>query len=324
MDDLTKLFGRYQNRAFRSLAEPVGLYEPFRYSFDMGGKRLRPMSLLICGRALGGRMDQLLPAALGVELFHNFTLMHDDIMDESDTRRSKPSIPVQFGRDAAILSGDAMMIKSYEYITDAIKRSHADLFAMEQYNKMALAVCEGQQMDMDFEKTSDVSLEEYIEMIGKKTAALFAFCLQCGSMLTTKNNNVSMKLYRIGMNAGVAFQVQDDYLDFYGDTDKVGKRKGGDIIQGKKSALVLAVLDKANEDDKISMLDLLNQSNLTAEVKISTAESLFNKYNVQSFIAELKNDFWQNAVDELDELIEDYPKLNELKEFLFGLVNREY
>ncbi len=323
MEDLSRIFDRYQRRVLRQYSEPQGLYEPFGYSMDAGGKRLRPLLLLLVGKALGGRDDQLLPAALCVELFHNFTLMHDDIMDLSEIRRGRASVPAKFGQDTAILSGDAMLIQSFRFIAEAAKRSHADWFVIEQFNEMARKVCEGQQWDMDFEHRSDVVLEEYIEMIGKKTAVLFAFCLQCGGMLTLKDNSISMKLYRIGMQVGVAFQIQDDYLDYFAEEALLGKRKGGDILRGKKTALVLSVLDRANSEDKKLMLDILNDAEIGDKTKIKLAGDLFAKYDIKDVIQKYKDDFWQNGMDELDDLISLYPKLVVLQKFLKRLIERE-
>lgn len=322
--ELIQSFEKYSQQQLGFLTEPVHLYEPFQYIFSIGGKRLRPIALMTTGFAMKARQEILLPAALSTELFHNFSLMHDDIMDEADMRRGQASVPHKYGRDIAILSGDAMLIKAYEELTLSAKRSKAGFQIIDDFNKMALAVCEGQQMDMDFEARHDVTMEEYIEMIGKKTAALFAYCLQCGASLSRADRSEAMKLFRIGMNAGVAFQIMDDRLDFYGDQIKVGKKKGGDILQGKKSALVLAALEQATPDDTTLLMNLLHDGDMAEDQKLRLAAEIFTRNKAEDRLNVIQAEYWTNACEELDELIINYPKLSELKIFLNKLLVRDH
>ncbi len=324
MDELKRTFEKYLKRSLGQYQNPTNLYAPFNYSLNSGGKRLRPLALLLTGTALEAREDILLPAALGVEFFHNFSLIHDDIMDEASLRRGIASVPAFFGRDSAILSGDTMLIQAFRYILEATKRAHADWFVVDQFNQMATKLCEGQQMDMDFENlTNEVSFEDYIEMVGKKTAVLFAFCLQSGGYLATKDQSIAMKLYRIGLNAGVAFQMQDDYLDFFADEKILGKKLGGDIARGKKTAPILLALRQADDTDRSIILNLSDKSR-DDENRIITAAKLFDKYKVKELLAEQKNDFRLNATEELSELILSFPKLKKLNRFLEKLFNRTY
>ena len=212
---------------------PTNLYDPVNYIISIGGKRIRPLLLLIAADAVGGDKSQALDAAYSVELFHNFTLLHDDIMDDAPLRRGRKTVHEKYNINTAILSGDAMMILAYQYLG---KYGRADILNI--FSKMAIEVCDGQQMDMDFEERDDVTIPEYIEMIRLKTSVLIGAALQIGALLGGASETQSKHLYLYGVNVGIAFRIQDDLLDTYG-TPKVGKQKCGDIIQNKKTYLYL-------------------------------------------------------------------------------------
>lgn len=217
--------------------QPAELYQPMAYILSLGGKRLRPALSLAACELFGGNATQALMPALGVEVFHNFSLVHDDIMDEADIRRGKATVHKKWNRDIAILSGDAMLVKAYQYIAQVDSHILAPVLAC--FSQTALEICEGQQHDMNFENREDVQEAEYIEMIRQKTAVLLGAALKIGALVGGASENSADSLYQFGINAGLAFQVQDDLLDAFGDPEKVGKKPGGDIIQDKKTLLMI-------------------------------------------------------------------------------------
>ena len=212
---------------------PSNLYEPIEYTMEMGGKRIRPLLCLMATQLFNGDIQKALKPALGLEIFHNFTLLHDDIMDNADVRRNKSTVHKKWNENVGILSGDAMLINAYQYITQSEKDVLPDLLKL--FNDVALGVCEGQQYDMDFEDRGDVTVDEYIEMIRLKTAILLAGSLKAGAILAKATEKDADLIYQFGINIGIAFQLQDDYLDSFGNQKTFGKRIGGDIIANKKN-----------------------------------------------------------------------------------------
>lgn len=234
----------------------TGLYSPVYYSLENGGKRLRPILLLMACEAFGGDTATALDAALGIEMYHNFTLVHDDVMDNSDLRRGKPTVFRKWNTDTAILSGDLMLTLATQYMTkvpDGCLRR-----VMEEFNEMAIGVYEGQQLDMDFEKRENVDISMYIEMIRLKTSVLLGAACSIGARIAGATDADCAALYRFGESLGVAFQIQDDYLDVYGDSSTFGKHVGGDILNNKKTFLTLKVLEAggANADALRSAMNL--------------------------------------------------------------------
>tara|TARA_B100001109_G_C18856219_1_gene471790 strand:- start:176 stop:1147 length:972 start_codon:yes stop_codon:yes gene_type:complete len=230
-------FFEEQIQSISLTGKPEELYQPIDYTLQLGGKRIRPVLALMSAELFKQEAKVALPAALAVEVFHNFTLVHDDIMDEAPLRRGKASVHSKWGRDIAILSGDVMFVKAYQQLEKASKEQLPSL--MKLFNQTAIEVCEGQQLDMNFEQMQTVKLEEYIQMIEQKTAVLLAASLQMGAICANAKAKDAQLLYDFGKNLGIAFQIQDDYLDAFADPEKFGKQVGGDILANKKTYLYL-------------------------------------------------------------------------------------
>lgn len=222
--------------------EPKGLYEPIGYALSAGGKRIRPRLVLLGAQAVGGNEQEVLPAALALEVFHNFTLLHDDVMDKAPVRRGRPTVHVKWNENTAILSGDQMLIEAYKLLSGVREDKLAGVLRL--FNKMATEVCEGQQWDVDFEKREDVTIAEYMEMIRLKTSVLLATALQTGAYISGASRQEQQALYDFGINLGLAFQIQDDLLDCFGDSETFGKAIGGDIREGKKTYMWLTARNK--------------------------------------------------------------------------------
>ncbi len=231
--------------------EPSGLYAPIVYTLESGGKRIRPALALMATDMLGGRRKDIMPIALALEVFHNFTLLHDDLMDNADTRRGRPAVHKKWNKNTAILSGDEMLIESYKLIGQTPQPYLTE--SLELFSRMASQICEGQQYDMDFEQRSDVTIAEYTEMIRLKTAVLPATALQLGALVSAANKNTQSEIYQFGINLGLAFQLRDDYLDVYGDAATFGKAIGGDIIDNKKTFLYITAFDNATEEQSAQL-----------------------------------------------------------------------
>ena len=232
--------------------EPKGLYEPIGYTLAAGGKRVRPQLALLATKLFGGKEEDVLPAALALEVFHNFTLLHDDVMDKAPVRRGRPTVHVKWNENTAILSGDQMMIEAYQLLSQVPEKKLAKTLRL--FNKMATEICEGQQYDVDFESRDDVTIPEYMEMIRLKTSVLLATALQIGAYIGYANDEQQKKIYEYGIHVGLAFQIQDDMLDCYGDEATFGKAIGGDITENKKTYLWLTAAAKGAKDE-LAMLD---------------------------------------------------------------------
>ncbi len=279
-------------------SEPKNLYEPIHYILQIGGKRIRPILTLMSCELFGGNLQQALPAALTVEMFHNFTLIHDDIMDRASLRRGKETVHKKWNENIGILSGDALMILSYQmlesYPTDVFKKIHI------LFNKTALQICEGQQYDIDFETRNDVTLPEYIKMISFKTAVLLGCALQMGAIIAEAQENDIKEIYEFGLNLGIAFQLQDDYLDAFG-TEEFGKKLGGDILENKKTFLYLKTLELASQKDANILLQWYNKAE-NSERKINEVKALFLKYKIpEVLLQEIKN-YSNIAFDNIEKL----------------------
>lgn len=260
--------------------EPKGLYEPIAYALSGGGKRLRPMLALLACDLCGGQKEDVLPAALALEVFHNFTLLHDDVMDHASVRRSRPSVNVKYNDNTAILSGDQMLIEAYKLIAKVPTDKQATVLSL--FNEMATGVCEGQQLDMDFETMplDKVSLEDYINMIRLKTSVLLAYALKIGAYVGGATKAQEQALYDFGLHLGLAFQIQDDVLDVYGDEATFGKAIGGDICEGKKTFVFLTARDNSDEITRRSLFEAMLLPSGTAEQrkeKITRVVSLYNR-----------------------------------------------
>ncbi|MEM8508704.1 MAG: polyprenyl synthetase family protein [Bacteroidota bacterium] len=256
-----------------SYKEPRNLYDPITYILHLGGKRLRPVLVLVSAELFGTQYKKALSAAMAVEVFHNFSLVHDDIMDQAPLRRGKPTVHEKWDVNTGILSGDAMLINSYQFLEAYDGMVLARLFQL--FNTTAIEVCEGQQLDIDFESRSDVTVSEYLEMITLKTSVLIAAALKMGGIIaqaTIENQNL---LYAFGQNLGIAFQLQDDYLDAFGDPKTFGKQVGGDILENKKTFLYLKAMELASVEDRNTLLTLFTGKSETPEEKVRTVKTIF-------------------------------------------------
>lgn len=259
--------------------EPKGLYEPIAYALSGGGKRLRPMLALLACDLCGGQKEDVLPAALALEVFHNFTLLHDDVMDHASVRRSRPSVNVKYNDNTAILSGDQMLIEAYKLIAKVPTDKQATVLSL--FNEMATGVCEGQQLDMDFETMplDKVSFEDYINMIRLKTSVLLAYALKIGAYVGGATKVQEQALYDFGLHLGLAFQIQDDVLDVYGDEATFGKAIGGDICEGKKTFVFLTARDNSDEATRQSLFEAMLLPSGTAEQRKTKIERVVSLYN---------------------------------------------
>ncbi len=301
--------------------EPKDLYAPIIYSMSGGGKRIRPTLLLLVCEAFGGKLQDALPAASAVEMFHNFTLLHDDIMDNADVRRGKPSVFARWGENVAILSGDAMMIYAYRLLSGAPADKLPRI--MDIFTTMALQVCEGQQYDMDFEKRQKVSVVEYMNMIELKTSVLLAGAAMIGAVLGDASEGDCKKIYRYALELGLAFQQQDDLLDSYGTVEELGKRIGGDILEGKKTCLMLNAMSRATESDR----DILRSTHLDAKLsedeKIARVKEVYDRYDVPRTIQQQISLRFERALAILDTLEISAERTEHLRVFAQNLMGRK-
>ena len=256
--------------------EPANLYQPMAHIMSIQGKRIRPLLLLLSCDAFGGNAEQALSAAHAMELFHNFTLVHDDIMDAADLRRGIPTVHQKFGLNAGILSGDALLMYAYSHLCSVQASALANVLGV--FNKTGIEIMEGQQMDIDFEQRLDVTIPEYLTMIGYKTSVLLACSLQIGAIIGGASAADQSRIYDFGMTLGLSFQIKDDWLDTFGESDKVGKKEGGDIIQNKKTYLFITLLNEVNYTDRAKLLALLTESDHT--LKVAEVKALYNKYQI--------------------------------------------
>lgn len=302
---------------------PEGLYGPANYILSLGGKRLRPVFVLLGCDLYGNDFHHALPASWAMEVFHNFTLCHDDIMDHADIRRGKATVHNKYGVNTGILSGDLMMIKAYEsllsYEDDSLTRQLLQIFT-----KMAIEVCEGQQMDMDFENKTNVSIEDYLEMITLKTSVLLAACLKAGALIGGAGTTDQEHLYEFAKNYGIAFQLQDDVLDTFGDEALVGKKIGGDILRNKKTYLYLKALELASEAEVQLLSELYADTSENPDRKIAVVSGIFQSLNVAEYASMTIEAYRDLAISHLQACsISDSDK-KKLTEMLDQLVFRKF
>lgn len=268
------------------------LYEPIKYIMGLDGKRIRPSLFFDAVKTFGGNPSEYVPLALSIELFHNFTLLHDDLMDKSSLRRGKQTVHEKWNANSAILSGDAMMILAYQCL-DKIPTKHQPNI-LKSFNKMALKLCEGQQYDMDFENQDFVSIEDYITMIQNKTSVLLAFCLEAAAIVSEVDEKTTQLISQFGIHLGIAFQLQDDMLDLYPKSEKMGKEIGGDIKNKKKALPLLIALNNPASREKTSMLIQHQSNNIIQEIK-----TFFQEYNVKEQCEEKISTYYRKAKDNL-------------------------
>jgi geranylgeranyl diphosphate synthase type II len=302
-------------------AEPKELYEPITYLMSLGGKRLRPALVLMATDLFGGDVNDAIAPALAVELFHNFTLMHDDIMDKAPLRRGKPTVHAKWGDSVAILSGDVMFVKAYKMMIQVRPEILADV--LEVFNATAVGVCEGQQIDMNFENRNVVEVDEYLEMIRLKTAVLVGGALKIGALIGDASKQEADSLYQFGENLGIAFQLQDDILDVYGDPLKFGKQVGGDIISNKKTYLLIKALELAKGDDLMQLKSWISKTDFNAEEKVNAVRNIYNKVGIKDLSEKLMQSYAQQALDNLDKINASKENKSILMDFADMLVKRE-
>ena len=274
---------------------PTNLYDPVQHIMNIKGKRIRPILLLMSCDMFGGNVEQGLKPSFAMEVFHNFTLVHDDIMDNADIRRGVPTVHKLFGLNAGILAGDVMLAYAYKYLSDVPVRYIPSLF--QAFNKTAIEIFEGQQMDIDFEKRTDVTEAEYLKMIEFKTSVLMACSLQLGALLADATEINQKAVYDFGLNLGLSFQIKDDYLDAFGEAEKVGKKIGGDILQNKKTYLLVTALNTARGKQKEELLALLVSSG--SDKKIEGVKKIFEDLGVKAATEARIDSFFDQSIASL-------------------------
>lgn len=302
---------------------PPELYEPIRYILSLGGKRLRPTLTLMAYALFKGEQHirDILNPALAVEVFHNFTLMHDDIMDQAPLRRGKPSVHYQWNENIAILSGDVMMIRAYDLLQDVPDQKLRPV--LQAFNKCAAEVCEGQQFDMIFETTQHVSEDEYIAMIRLKTAALLGFSLQLGGVLADAPQESCNKLYKFGENIGIGFQLKDDLLDVYAEQSKFGKQVGGDIIANKKTFLLIKAMEVAEGAQKEALQYWLGVQDFDKQEKVNAVKAIYDQLDIRMLAETKMNEYFEAGFTCLQQLPVNESQMNTIKIFTEQLVSRE-
>ena len=302
-------------------SKPDTLYDPVKYILDIGGKRVRPVLALMACSSFDSNPNLALKAALSIELFHNFTLIHDDIMDSANTRRGKETVHKKWGVNSGVLSGDVMLIMAYQLLENYDSKTYLELNKL--LNKTAKQVCEGQQMDMDFELKSNVEFEEYIKMIEFKTAVLLGCSLKMGAIIADASKEDQEFIYQYGINLGLAFQFQDDYLDTFGQQNKVGKKIGGDILENKKTVLFHMAIANSNESQKEKILELYSSKENSSEDKINKITSLFIETKADKSSLELVDQYTQKAIKLINCLSFDQTKKNDFINFSNSLMKRD-
>lgn len=298
---------------------PSNLYEPLSYFLNLGGKRMRPILTLLGTELFGNDKGKAVSAALAIEIFHNFTLIHDDIMDEAPLRRNQQTVHTKWNNNIAILSGDTLFVKAYQSLAKQSKEHLPDL--LDLFNKTAIEVCEGQQMDMDFESRKDVSIDEYIEMIRLKTSVLLGCALEMGAVIGNASESDRKHIYNFGQNIGIAFQIQDDILDLFADPDKFGKQVGGDVISNKKTLLNLQAFQLASKEQK-RILDKLS-TEMDFQLKISQTKEIYEIIGARSHCEKEMEKYHIEAMKSLEAINIDEEKKKSLKSLALFLMNRE-
>jgi len=303
------------------LKEPKNLYEPIQYIISLGGKRLRPVLTLMTAEIFDTDFQKALSAATAVEVFHNFSLIHDDIMDDAPLRRGNETVHEKWNINTGILSGDAMLILAYQYFEEYEPKVFRDLAKL--FSKTALEVCEGQQYDVDFETRDDVTIAQYLKMIEYKTAVLVGAAMKMGAIVAETSEENANLIYNFGLNLGIAFQLQDDYLDAFGNPETFGKQVGGDIIENKKTYLYLKALEFSNDSEKEQLLHLFSIQPNDNTDKINSVKAIFNATGSSDATQKAIQEFTFKAFETLDKMdISDDKKIL-LRTFGEKLMNRD-
>ncbi len=301
---------------------PSELYSPISYTLALGGKRIRPALMLMAYNLYCEEVDNIMPSAIGLETYHNFTLLHDDLMDRADVRRGQPTVHKKWGDNTAILSGDAMLILAYKEMCKT--RSPFLTQALDTFTEATLGVCEGQQYDMEFEKRNDVREEEYMEMIRLKTSLLLACALKIGAQLAGATDEDATNLYNFGEKMGLAFQLQDDLLDVYGDPAVFGKKIGGDILCNKKTFMLINALNMCNEEQKARLTSWIEATEYIPEEKITAVTQIYNEVGIKTFCEKKIESLFAESLASLENVKVSEEKKEPLKAFAFNLMGRKH
>ncbi|MEL7587334.1 MAG: polyprenyl synthetase family protein [Prolixibacteraceae bacterium] len=323
LKDLKNIFiNRLETEAERiGAAEPANLYQPVQYTLNMGGKRLRPVMTLMACDLFNGDIEAAMPVALGIEVFHNFTLLHDDIMDKAALRRNKLTVHKKYSENTAILSGDAMSILAFQYLLQTNSPAFHEIAGL--FTKTAIEVCKGQQLDMDYQDMLDVSIEDYLEMIRLKTAVLIACSLKAGALSGNASAQDANRLYDFGINLGLAFQLQDDLLDVYADENKFGKQSGGDIVANKKTYLLLKSLELASAAQREKLLSLITAINLKPNEKIASVKKIYADLNIREITTGIIRDYYMKALAGLEGVSSEKRRKSEFLMLAQKIIKRE-
>ncbi len=289
---------RIQSIAFNR--PPAELYHPITYTLHSKGKRIRPILMLIACQMFSEKFDEAIDPAIGFEVFHNFTLLHDDIMDNAPVRRGMPTVHEKWNANTAILSGDAMMIEAYRFVCKTPAKHLGPI--LELFSDTALAVCEGQMFDMQFETRNEVSESDYMEMIRLKTAVLLAASLKSGAIIGGASDADAERLYSFGINLGLAFQLKDDWLDTFGNKQEFGKKIGGDIVENKKTFLLIKALERANENEKKELISWLQKKEFVETEKIASVKRIFEVLTIDKLTQKKVEEYSEKAFEQLKEV----------------------
>lgn len=300
---------------------PKGLYDPVEYVLSLGGKRIRPVLMMMAYNLYNENVSDILSPAAGIETYHNYTLLHDDLMDRADMRRNKPTVHKVWNDNTAILSGDAMLVLAYRLLSDCPSAYLKDV--LDVFSLTALEICEGQQFDMEFEQRQDVSEEEYLEMIRLKTAVLLAASLKIGGILGGASKEDAQALYDFGIAIGLAFQLQDDFLDVYGDPEVFGKKIGGDILCNKKTYLLIKALERSDAAQRNELLEWLQKENCNPEEKIKAVTDLYNTVGIKAVCENKMREYYAKGIEALNRVMVPVEKKQGLKSFAEILLYRE-
>ena len=301
--------------------KPKNLYDPISYIMSLGGKRMRPLLVLLAYQFKKNDVESAITPALAVEVFHNFTLMHDDIMDKAPLRRGQATVHEKWDENVAILSGDTMLVKAYELMLQIDPKLLPE--ALRLFNKTAVEVCEGQQIDMNFELRREVSVEEYIDMIRLKTAVLLGFSLELGALMAGFSESDRAQIYDLGVNMGIGFQLMDDLLDVYGDQEKFGKQVGGDIVTNKKTYLLISALNKAAAEQIDVLNEWLSREQFDVQEKVAAVKSVYDQIGIKEMTTTKMNEYFDRSFEILDNLDADQNGKEALRQFALALMKRE-
>jgi geranylgeranyl diphosphate synthase type II len=317
-------FSQRINQKISTLAfgdNPSELYEPIRYIMRLGGKRIRPMLTLIAAHLFGDELDHVLLPAIGTEVFHNFSLLHDDIMDKAPLRRGQLTVHEKWNQNIAILSGDVMLVRAYEFFLNVETSKLRKVLSL--FSHTAAQVCEGQQLDMNYESSQEVSIPDYLHMITLKTAVLLGFSLELGAILNNASDSNAMLLKNFGINIGIAFQLRDDLLDVYGDREKFGKQVGGDILADKKTFLLLTALEQANPAQKEVFAKYRGQAVYSPEQKVQEVTAIYDQLQVKEQTQIKINYYFEEAMQSLYAVNAPAERKEVLQGLAFELMARE-